>query len=50
MTIFAACVAVVFGALLRNEPREQVRIGLRIFAALIAGAYLVGWLMYAAFR
>ena len=46
MIVFAVCTATVFAALLRDDPREQVRIGTRIFAGLVIGAYLIGWLMY----
>ena len=49
MILFAACVSTVFGTLLRDLPAEQVRLGGRIFAALVVGAYAVGWLMYLAF-
>lgn len=49
MILFAACVSIVFGTLLRTEPRDQVRLGLRIFAVLVLGAYAVGWLMYLLF-
>lgn len=49
MILFAACVSAVFGTLLRDETRDQVRLGGRIFAALVLGAYAVGWLMYLAF-
>ncbi len=45
MVLFAGCVATVFGTLLRTEPREQVRLGARIFGALVAGAYAIGWAM-----
>ena len=50
MCIFAACVAIVFGALLRDEPRAQVQLGLRLFGAMVLGAYAVGWLMFGAFH
>ncbi len=50
MALFAACVAAVFGVLLRDHPREQLRFGARVFVALVAGAYLLGWLMYFAFH
>jgi hypothetical protein len=50
MTLFAVCVAVVFGTLLRDDPREQVRLGGRIFAGLVLGGYALGWLMYWTFR
>jgi hypothetical protein len=49
MILFAACVSLVFGTLLRDVPRDQLRIGARIFAALTGGAYLVGWIQYFAF-
>jgi hypothetical protein len=50
MCLFAACVAAVFAALLRDEPAHQVRLAVRVFGALVVGAYAVGWLMYAAFH
>ena len=50
MILFAACVATVFGALMRDEAREQMRFGGRIFGGLVLGACLLGWLMYWAFR
>jgi hypothetical protein len=46
MLLFAACVSAVFGTLLRDAPREQLTLAGRIFAALAAGAYALGWLMY----
>ena len=49
MILFAACVSLVFGTLLRDQPAEQLRLGGRIFAALVIGAYVVGWLLYLAF-
>jgi hypothetical protein len=50
MAVFAACVAAVFGALLRDDPRAQLRFSLRLFGGLVVGAYAAGWLMYAVFR
>jgi hypothetical protein len=50
MMLFAACVAAVFGTLSREEPREQFRLGLRIFAGLVLGAYALGWIMFWGFR
>jgi hypothetical protein len=49
MVLFAACVSAVFGTLLRDSTRDQVRFAGRIFAILVLGAYAVGWLMYVAF-
>ena len=49
MIVFALCLAAVFAALLRDDPREQFRMGGRIFGGLVLGAYLVGWLMLGLF-
>ncbi|MCC7008380.1 MAG: hypothetical protein IT184_06155 [Acidobacteria bacterium] len=49
MLIFAACVAIVFATLMRDGGREQMRLGLRIFAGLVAGAFVLGWVMYGVF-
>ncbi len=46
MILFAACVSAVFGALLRESPRDQWRLAGRIFTALVVGAYGLGWVMY----
>ena len=50
MIVFAACVAAVFGALMRPEPRQQMQYAVRVFAGLVGGAYVLGWVMYAVFR
>jgi hypothetical protein len=49
MVLFAAAVSVVFGVLLRDDPKEQYRLAGRIFTMLVAGAYGLGWVMYVAF-
>ena len=46
MTLFAACVSTVFALLMREDPREQVRFGLMLWAAFVATATVLGWLMY----
>ena len=50
MVIFAALVSTVFGTLMRDDGRDQVRLGFRMFAGLVVGAYLVGWMMFLGFR
>jgi hypothetical protein len=50
MALFAACVSTVFAVLLRDDPREQLRFGARVFGALVGGACVLGWLMYFVFR
>jgi hypothetical protein len=49
MVLFAVCVSVAFAALLRDDPREQLRIGTRVFGGFVAGAYLMGWFMFGLF-
>jgi hypothetical protein len=50
MILFAILVSVVFGALMRDEPREQWRFAARLCAGLVVGAYLAGWVMWIGFR
>ena len=46
MVVFALFVSVVFAALMRDDPAEQVRLGLRLFGGLVGGGILAGWLLY----
>lgn len=46
MVLFALFVSVVFAALMRDEPREQLGLGLRMFGGLVGGGLLVAWLLY----
>lgn len=46
MALFAALVSMVFAALLRETPREQLAFGARIFGAFLLAAIVLGWLMY----
>jgi heme A synthase len=46
LLLFSALVSTVFAALLRDRPRDQLRLGARIFAAFVGAAVLLGWLMY----
>jgi hypothetical protein len=46
LLLFAAAVSVVFAVLMRDDAREQVRLGGRIFGGLVGGALVVGWAMY----
>ena len=49
MLLYAACVSVAFGTLLRDDTRAQMRFAIRVFLMLVLGAYVAGWLMYIAF-
>ena len=46
MTLFSGLVSIVFAILMRDDPQEQVRFGATLWAAFVATAVLLGWLMY----
>jgi heme A synthase len=46
LLLFALFVSIVFAALLRDDPRSQLRFGAMMFASFVAGAVALGWLMY----
>jgi hypothetical protein len=46
MTIYALLVSAFFGTLWRNQPRDRVRLSVKIFAALMVGGLALAWLMY----
>ena len=46
MVLFAGFVSVVFAALMRDPPREQVRLGAMLFAGFVLAGVVLGWLMY----
>jgi hypothetical protein len=43
---FAFFVSLVFALIARDDPKEQWRFGARLFAAFLATAVVLGWLMY----
>lgn len=45
LAVFAGLVSTVFATLLRDDPRSQLRFGLKVFGAFVASALLIGWLM-----
>ena len=49
MMLFAACVSIVFAVLMRDEPRDQWRMGGRLFGGFVLGAYVAGWLLIGLF-
>ena len=46
MVLFAAMTSAVFAAIAKDSLREQLRAGLRLFAAFVGVAIILGWLMY----
>ena len=49
MALFAACVSIVFAVLMRNEPRDQMRMAGRLFGGFVVGAYVTGWILIGLF-
>ena len=43
---FAFFVSLVFALIARDDSREQMRFGGMLFAAFLATAVILGWLMY----
>ena len=46
LVVFAFFVSAVFAALLRDEPRQQLRTAGLLFGSFLAAALVLGWLMY----
>lgn len=46
MVVFALFVSVVFATLMRDEPREQIQLGARLFAGFVGAGIAIGWLIY----
>jgi hypothetical protein len=46
MVLFAAFVSTVFAALMRDDPREQLALGGRMFGGFVGAGVLLGWLLF----
>ena len=46
LVLFSFFVSLVFGVLLRDQPREQLRTGALMFGGFIVAALVLGWLMF----
>ena len=46
MLLFAAFVSLIFAALMKDEPADQVRLGGILFAGFVATAFVLGWILY----
>ena len=46
MVLFAFFVSLVFGVLLRDTPREQLKTGGMMLGGFVAAAYVIGWVMF----
>ena len=45
MALFALFVSVVFATLMRDEPREQLTFGARLFGGFVVAGVVLGWLL-----
>jgi len=46
MIVFALFVSTVFAVLTRDDPKEQIAFGARLFGGFIGAGVLIGWLLY----
>ncbi len=46
LVLFAFFVSLVFAAIAKDTPREQVQFGGLLFGGFIVAAIVLGWLMY----
>ena len=46
MVIFSLFVSVVFSVLSRDDPKEQITFGARLFGGFVGTGILIGWLLY----
>ncbi|HET9272006.1 MAG TPA: hypothetical protein VFO31_27695 [Vicinamibacterales bacterium] len=46
LVVFSAFVSIAFAVLMRDEPREQLKFGAKLFGTFIGSAVLLGWLLY----
>ncbi len=46
LAMFAFFVSAVFAALMRDDPRAQLRTGGLLFGSFLLTAVVLGWLMY----
>ena len=46
LAVFALLVSAVFAALMRDEPREQIRTGGLMFGGFLGVAIVLSWLLY----
>ena len=46
MALFALFVSIVFATLTQDEPREQLRMGARLFGGFIVAGLALGWVLF----
>jgi hypothetical protein len=46
LILFSVFVSIVFAALMRDDPKEQLRFGARMLAGFVGAAFALSWLIY----
>ena len=46
MIVFWLFVSIVFAVLTRDDPKEQIVFGARLFGGFVGAGILIGWLLY----
>ena len=46
MTLFSLFVSAVFATLMQDEPREQMRLGARMFGGFMLAGFVLGWILF----
>jgi hypothetical protein len=46
MLVFSFFVSVVFAGLMREDAREQLTLGAKMFGGMAAATIILGWLMF----
>jgi len=46
MIVFSLFVSIVFAVLTRDDPKEQIVFGARLFGGFVGAGILIGWLLY----
>ena len=46
MMLFSFYVSIAFATMMRDEPREQLKLGARIFGGFVGAGIVIGWLLY----
>ncbi len=46
MILFSLFVSLIFAVLMRDTPRDQLRLGARLLGGFVGAAILLAWLMF----
>jgi hypothetical protein len=46
MVVFSLFVSVVFATLMQDDPREQLKLGAKMFGGFILAGLALGWILF----